>query len=72
MKGTGYVVVPKRYAYCGQFQQKPHGRGKVIFYEKGITYEGEMNKGAIMGKGILRQNDGQYEFQGVIEGAKPK
>lgn len=47
MKGKGYIVVPNKYAYCGDFERKPHGRGKAIFYDKNITFEGEMNQGAI-------------------------
>ena len=72
MKGKGYIVVPNKYAYCGDFERKPHVRRKAIFFDKDITFEGEMNQGAIEGQGVLTENHGLFDFSGTIYNSKPK
>ena len=71
MNGNGIIFVPYKYAYCGQFYEVPHGRGKVIFYDRSITYEGELDHGAIKGYGFATHHDGLFDFEGEIADGRP-
>lgn len=38
MVGDGIIFVPNKYAYCGSFNKVPDGHGKLVFFDRQITY----------------------------------
>lgn len=63
-KGEGIEVVPNKYIYQGSFDHDKHGKGKLIYTQNKITYEGEMVKGRISGEGKVYHHNGEFEFEG--------
>jgi hypothetical protein len=72
MVGQGIIYAPEKYAYYGEFDEVPHGRGKLISYKHDLIYDGQIEKGRVQGQGKVKHTKGWYEFEGTMNDGRPQ